>query len=67
MPRLAGRLPGQIENTAYFVVAEALTNVAKHSGATGAERDRAPATAACSRSRSATTATAGPTPAAAPA
>jgi signal transduction histidine kinase len=33
---LAGRLPGQIENTAYFVVAEALTNVAKHSGATSA-------------------------------
>ncbi len=33
---LAGRLPGQVENTAYFVVAEALTNVAKHSGATSA-------------------------------
>lgn len=33
---LAGRLPGQIENTAYFVVAEALTNIAKHSGATSA-------------------------------
>jgi signal transduction histidine kinase len=33
---LAGRLPGQIENTAYFVAAEALTNVAKHSGATSA-------------------------------
>ena len=31
-----GRLPSQIENTAYFVVAEALTNVAKHSGATSA-------------------------------
>jgi signal transduction histidine kinase len=31
-----GRLPGQIENTAYFVVAEALTNIAKHSGATSA-------------------------------
>jgi signal transduction histidine kinase len=27
------RLPGAIEATAYFVVAEALTNVAKHSGA----------------------------------
>jgi signal transduction histidine kinase len=33
---LGERLPGQIENTAYFVVAEALTNVAKHSGATSA-------------------------------
>jgi signal transduction histidine kinase len=33
---LAGRLPSQTENTAYFVVAEALTNIAKHSGATGA-------------------------------
>jgi signal transduction histidine kinase len=33
---LAGRLPGQIENTAYFVTAEALTNVVKHSGATSA-------------------------------
>lgn len=30
------RLPTPIENTAYFVVAEALTNVAKHSGATSA-------------------------------
>jgi signal transduction histidine kinase len=29
-------LPGRIENTAYFTVAEALTNVAKHSGATAA-------------------------------
>jgi signal transduction histidine kinase len=34
--RLAGRLPGQAETTAYFVVAEALTNVAKHSGAASA-------------------------------
>ena len=33
---LDGRLPGQVENTAYFVVAEALTNIAKHSGASGA-------------------------------
>jgi signal transduction histidine kinase len=31
-----GRLPGQVENTAYFAVAEALTNIAKHSGATQA-------------------------------
>ncbi len=33
---LAARLPSQFENTAYFVVAEALTNIAKHSGATSA-------------------------------
>jgi signal transduction histidine kinase len=31
-----GRLPGQVENTAYFAVAEALTNIVKHSGATTA-------------------------------
>jgi signal transduction histidine kinase len=30
-----GRLPAAVESTAYFVVAEALANVAKHSGATG--------------------------------
>jgi len=30
------RLPAALESTAYFVVAEALTNVAKHSGATAA-------------------------------
>ncbi|WP_051323925.1 sensor histidine kinase [Candidatus Solirubrobacter pratensis] len=30
------RLPAALETTAYFVVAEALTNVVKHSGATGA-------------------------------
>jgi signal transduction histidine kinase len=33
---LDGRLPGRGENTAYFAVAEALTNIAKHSGATQA-------------------------------
>ena len=33
---LAARLPGRVENTAYFAVAEALTNIAKHSGATSA-------------------------------
>jgi PAS domain S-box-containing protein len=32
----AGRLPAAAEGTAYFVVAEALTNVAKHSSAAGA-------------------------------
>jgi signal transduction histidine kinase len=34
--QLDGRLPSQVENTAYFAVAEALTNIAKHSGATQA-------------------------------
>jgi signal transduction histidine kinase len=33
---LDGRLPSHIEYNAYFAVAEALTNVAKHSGATSA-------------------------------
>jgi signal transduction histidine kinase len=32
-----GRLPAAVEATAYFVVAEALTNVAKHACATGAK------------------------------
>jgi len=31
-----GRLPAQVEATAYFVACEALTNVAKHSGASSA-------------------------------
>jgi PAS domain S-box-containing protein len=31
------RLPAAVEATAYFVIAEALTNVAKHAGATGAQ------------------------------
>jgi signal transduction histidine kinase len=30
---VSGRLPGQVEATAYFAVAEALTNIAKHSAA----------------------------------
>ncbi|WP_328286777.1 sensor histidine kinase [Actinoplanes utahensis] len=34
--RLPGRLPAAVEVTAYFVVSEALTNVAKHSAATRA-------------------------------
>jgi signal transduction histidine kinase len=34
--RLAGRLPDAVEMTAYFVVVEALANVAKHSDATRA-------------------------------
>src|SRR3954469_6038318 len=32
-----GRLPAAVEATAYFVVAEALTNIAKHAGAAQAE------------------------------
>jgi signal transduction histidine kinase len=31
-----GRMPAQVETTAYFVIAEALTNAAEHSGATAA-------------------------------
>lgn len=34
--RLRERLPEEVEGTAYFVVVEALTNIAKHSGATAA-------------------------------
>ncbi|KAB2365036.1 sensor histidine kinase, partial [Actinomadura montaniterrae] len=34
---LPGRLPPALESVAYFVVSEALTNVVKHSGASGAE------------------------------
>jgi signal transduction histidine kinase len=41
--QLDGRLPENVESTAYFIVAEALTNVARHSQATaahvGARRD----------------------------
>ncbi|MET8307107.1 sensor domain-containing protein [Micromonospora sp. NPDC005173] len=33
---MSGRLSDQTENAAYFVAAEALTNIAKHSGATSA-------------------------------
>jgi signal transduction histidine kinase len=31
-----GRMPAQVETTAYFVIAEALANAVKHAGATGA-------------------------------
>lgn len=34
-----GRLPASVETAAYFAVAEALTNIAKHSGATHASVD----------------------------
>lgn len=36
---LTGRLPAQVESTAYFMVSEALTNVAKHSEATAVTVD----------------------------
>jgi signal transduction histidine kinase len=35
--QVAGRLPGPVEITAYYVVCEALTNTAKHAEATAAE------------------------------
>ena len=35
--RIAARLPEQIELAAYYVVAEALTNAAKHADATGVD------------------------------
>ena len=56
------RLPTHVETTAYFVVAEALTNAVKHARATGANVRAAIATERWS-SRSATTAPAAPTPA----
>lgn len=34
--QLAGRLPAEVESTAYFVISEALTNVAKHAGGASA-------------------------------
>ncbi|MFC0505159.1 sensor histidine kinase [Micromonospora costi] len=34
---LAGRLPARVETAAYFLVSEALTNVARHSGARSAQ------------------------------
>ena len=57
-----GRVAPAVESAAYFVVAEALTNAVKHSGATRAVGRRHRATATCSSSRSPTTATAAPTP-----
>jgi signal transduction histidine kinase len=37
--QVAGRLPGAVEVAAYYVVSEALTNTARHAGATAAEVD----------------------------
>ena len=41
--RPLGRLPAAVEGAAYFVIAEALTNVARHSGATGGTVELGPA------------------------
>ena len=60
-----GRLPAAVEATAYFVVAEALTNVAKHARAGRAEVDGARRGRHASRSRCATTASEAPDPTAA--
>ena len=49
------RLPAPVEATAYFVVAEALTNVAKHSSAGHAEVVAHGSKTACSASKCATT------------
>ena len=53
------RLPAAVERAAYFVVAESLANVAKHSGATRCEVRLRPRGRAGSSSRSATTAAGG--------
>ena len=55
-------LPPHVETAVYFVVAEALTNVAKHSEATRAVGRRLGRRTAGSRSASRTTAWAAPTP-----
>ena len=68
--RAAGRLPEQVEVSAYYIVAEALTNAAKHAHASTVtvtvEADTADRPSCCA-SRSATTASAAPTSPAAPA
>ena len=58
--QLGERLAPAIETAAYFVVAEALTNVAKYAGATYARVDGPPRSAAARWSRSATTGAAAP-------
>ena len=52
------RLPGPVEAAAYYVVAEALTNVAKYAQRVGGHRRRASARTGTRASRSATTASA---------
>ena len=63
----AGAAAAAVEAAAYFVVAEALTNVAKYAHAPARRRRDRAATTATLSSRSATTASAAPTRAAAPA
>ena len=61
------RLPGPVEAAAYYVVAEALTNVAKYASATLVRVRRRARETAARRSRWPTTASAARTPPAAPA
>ena len=56
------RLPAAVEATAYFITAEALTNVAKYAQALDGVRGPRPRTAGACGSRSATTGSAAPTP-----
>ena len=58
------RLPEPVEAAAYYLIAEAITNVAKHAQASHVAVERARATTAASWSASPTTASAAPTPAA---
>ena len=60
------RLPETVEAAAYFVVCEALTNVAKYAQRLARRACASSAATATPRSRSSTTASAGPTSAAAP-
>ena len=59
--QVAERPPAAVESAAYFVVAEALTNVARHAEATRACGRHRPARRPAAASRSATTASAAPT------
>ena len=61
------RLPGPVEAAAYYVVSEALTNVAKYADATARPRPHRPRRRRRPDRRSPTTASAAPTPTAAPA
>ena len=58
----AERLPEAVEPAAYFVVAEALTNVAKYAAGDARERRRRARQRPAGRARGATTASAAPTP-----
>ena len=60
--RPTSALPEHVEATAYYIVSEALTNVAKHAAADQRARVGPRATATCCAARSPTTAAAAPTP-----